>query len=74
MGDSMTVQVLKAGEHLMRVPPRIVQCKAALRRSPQMMQASVVMLEHDVDILLATRLRGHEEAVQMEYIGVRRQS
>ena len=73
MADSMTVQVLKAGEHLVRVPPRIVQSKHALRRSPQMMQARVVMLEHDVDILLATRLR-HEEAVQMEYIGVLRQS
>ena len=73
MADSMTVHVLKAGEQMVRVPPRMIHRQEALRRNPQMMQARVVMLEHDVHVLRSIRRR-QEEAVQMEYVGVRRQS
>ena len=73
MADSMTAHVLKTGEQFARVPPRIVHRQDSPGRFPHMMQTRIVMLEHDVEILRFTRRR-QEEAVQMEYIGVRRQT
>ena len=67
MADSMTVEVLKAAENVVRVPPRSVQRQKLTRGNPQMMQASVVMFEHDVDLLNVDAapedLGGHKDPV-----------